>query len=149
MDPLSAIGLASAITQFIDFAGKIAVGTHQVYTSGAGSTAADADIELCASELDGLCTRLSTTGLSPKSEDDQALCRLAGRCKTLSTQLSALLRSTRAKDPNSRWNCFVSSVKTQIKKTERDELLNRLSECRAQLEIQLVRLTRYEIYGRV
>lgn len=143
MDPLSAIGLASSIVQFVDFATKLAYGARQIYVSGAGSTAENADVELCASELESLCTRLnSSTSPTPWSSDDEALCRLAGRCRAISNDLSTLLRKIKARNPESKWNCFVSAIKSQLHKAERDGLLRRLSECRAQLDIQLSRLAR-------
>ena len=143
MDPLSANGLASAIVQFVDYATKLAQGTRQIYVAGTSATDANADVELCASELENLCVRLNPTGLSSLNPDDEALCRLADRCKAISNNLSTLLRSIKAKNSDSRWHCFVSAVKTQLKKRQRDEMLEQLSQCRAQLDLQLGCLSRY------
>ncbi|PPJ58643.1 hypothetical protein CBER1_03547 [Cercospora berteroae] len=140
MDPVSAIGLVAAICQFVDFAAKIVHGARQVYTSDAMMAASDADSLVCASELDALSTRLNPPGLLAQSPDDEALFRLANRCRVISSELSALLRTTRAKEPDSKWHSFVSSLKSQLKKSERDDLLRRLADCRAQLNLQLIRM---------
>ena len=143
MDPVSAIGLVAAICQFVDFAAKIVHGARQVYTSDAMMAASDADSLVCASELDALSTRLNPPGLLAQDPDDEALFRLASRCRVISSELSALLRTTRAKEPDSKWHSFVSSLKSQLKKSERDDLLRRLADCRAQLNLQLIRMNRY------
>jgi hypothetical protein len=141
MDPLSALSLATSIVQFVDFATKIVHGTRQIYQTGVGAAAENADIALCASELHNLCTRLDVSKLPhPRSADDDALCRIADRCVSISEELSSLLGRIRAKNPNSKWHCMVSAVITQLKKKERDEILARLSQCRAQLDSQLSRL---------
>jgi len=144
MDPLSALSLATSIVQFIDFATKIVHGARQIYETGACSVAENADIELCASELQDLCVRLDTSKLpSPRTADDDSLYRLANRCITVSNELLTLLRKIKLKDATSKWQCMVSAVKTQVKKSERDEILSRLSQCRAQLDMHLGRLAKY------
>ncbi|GIZ46684.1 hypothetical protein CKM354_000980200 [Cercospora kikuchii] len=140
MDPVSAIGLVAAICQFVDFAAKIVHGARQVYTSDAMMAASDADSLVCASELDALSIRLNPPGLLAQNPDDEALFRLANRCRVISSELSALLRITRAKEPDSKWHSFVSSLKSHLKKSERDDLLRRLADCRAQLNLQLIRM---------
>lgn len=143
MDPLSALNLAASIIQFVDFATKIVHGARQIYQTGAGAAAENADIELCASELHNLCLRLDISKLPhPRSADDDALCRLADRCVSVSNELSSLLRKIKAKNPDSKWQCMISAVKTQLKKNERDEILARLTQCRAQLDSQLSRLAK-------
>lgn len=142
MEPLSALGLATSIVQFVDFATKIVHGARQIYQTGAGAATENADIELCATELHNLCSRIETSKIPhPRSADEDALCRIAERCVSISNELSSLLRKVKAKDPNSKWQCMVSSVKTQLKKSERDEILARLSQCRAQLDAQLHRFS--------
>ncbi|KAF2008561.1 hypothetical protein BU24DRAFT_456109 [Aaosphaeria arxii CBS 175.79] len=142
MDPFTALTLATSIVQFVDFATKIVHGTRQIYQTGEGVAEENADIELCASELHNLCTCLDVLKLpSPRSADDDTLCRIADRCISVSIELSSLLEKVKAKDPHSKWQCMVSTVKTQLKKSERDEILARLSQFMAELDSQLSRLT--------
>lgn len=144
MDPLSALSLATSIVQFVDFATKIVHGAHQIYQTGESAAAENADIELCATELHNLCSRLEVSKLPhPRSADDDALCRIADRCVKISGELSTLLGKVKARNPESKWQCMVSAVKTQLKKGERDEIFVRLSQCRAQLDMQLSRLAQY------
>ncbi|KAL1595199.1 hypothetical protein SLS60_009887 [Paraconiothyrium brasiliense] len=145
MDPFSALSVATSVIQFLDFATKIVHGTRQIYQTGTGAAAENADIELCASELHNLCTRLETSNLPhPRSADDDALCRIANRCVSISKELSSLLEKIKGKNPDSKWQCMISAVKTQLKKNERDDILARLSQCRAQLDSQLSRLAQLD-----
>ena len=146
MDPLSALSLATSVVQFIDFATKIVHGARQIYATGASSITENADIELCASELQEFCIRLNTSKLpSLLTADDGSLYRLADRCIAISNELLSLLRKIKAENSTSKWQCVVSAVKTQLKKSERDDILSRLSQCRAQLDIQLGRLAMYKL----
>lgn len=141
MEALAAIGLIASIVQFVDFAGKIANGTRQIYQSGTVATDENADLELCASELDELCSRIHDQAQSSaKSADQSSLCLLATQCQSISTELSVLLRRTRAKNPTSKWGCFVSALRTQLTKSERECLARRLEYCRSQLNVQLSHL---------
>ena len=141
MDPLSAVGLASSIVQLVDFTTKIVNGARQVYESRAGVVAQNADIGLCASELKALCDRVQADArpISHK-QDYEAFARLADRCIEVSSDLLALLEKLKAKNLESKWDCTVAAFKAQLKKTEREDLLGRLSECRAQLDTQLARM---------
>ncbi|KAF2688474.1 WD40 repeat-like protein [Lentithecium fluviatile CBS 122367] len=142
MDPVSAVSLAAAIFQFVDFASKIVYGTRQIYGAGAGAVAENADVELCTIQLRDFCTKVQSTP-RPSSfddEDEAALYRLADRCVSISNDLLLLLGRVKAKDPSSKWHCMVAAVKSQLSKSERDGLIARLSYCRSQLDTQLCRL---------
>jgi hypothetical protein len=143
MEALAAIGLVSSIVQFVDFAAKLANGTRQIYQSGAVATDENADLEVCASELDGLCSRIHHQAQSSaKCADKNSLCLLATQCQTISTELAVLLRRVKAKNSASKWSCFVSALKTQLTRDERESLSRRLEYCRAQLNVQLSHLAK-------
>src|SRR5579871_1064058 len=115
MDPLSTIGLASAIVQFIDFGWKIAKGTNDVYKSAAGSTAENANIEFTVEQLKSLTNQLATQ-TAPFLEDsyDESLLSLAKRCRQISEELLKLLKDVKAKhakskkDSKSKWQSFIA-----------------------------------------
>lgn len=143
MEALAAINLASSIVQFVDFATKLTKGTRQIYQSGAGAAGETADLEVCAAELDALCSRLQCEPApSTRNADDEALVLLASQCQSIATELATLLRKIKAKNPDSRRSCFVSALRTQLSSGEREGLSRRLSECRAQLNIQLSHLAK-------
>lgn len=142
MDPLTAISLASAIVQFIDFSSKLVDGARQIYDSASGATEADRSLEVIANEMQRCASKLDNPDIQSQSEDDRALCRLAKECKILSDQLLDLLEKTKARDPKSRIQSTWAALKTKMHERQKLELQNRLSSCRSQLELQLGFLTR-------
>ena len=51
MDPFTAIGLASAIVQFVDYASKLVKGTIEIYGSATGDTAETGSLKLVTQKL--------------------------------------------------------------------------------------------------
>jgi hypothetical protein len=54
MDPLTALGLASNIVQFVDFTSKLISTAHSLYTSTSGAKAEHLELEALANTLRGL-----------------------------------------------------------------------------------------------
>jgi hypothetical protein len=147
MDPLTAISLASAIVQFVDFSSKLVSGARQIYGSASGATEADRSLEVITSEMRQCASKLATPDADAQSqtEDDRALCRLAKECQILSDQLLGLIEKTKARDPKSKVQSIWAAVKSRLHEREKLELQNRWNSCRSQLELQLGFLTRLEI----
>lgn len=145
MEPLSILGVVASIVQIIDFTTKLTTGARQAYISGTGAISANEDIKFCAADLQHLCQGLQSSLQADNSNgaNSEALRHLAKRCQTISERVLALLHELAAKDPTSKLSCFVSALKTERRKHERDDLLVRLEECRRQVDIQLQRLVRY------
>jgi hypothetical protein len=72
MDPITAIGLASSILTFIDFAGKIVSGTYEILHSETGATAENAHVETIVKDLADLTADLTTT-VPYRTKNDLAL----------------------------------------------------------------------------
>jgi hypothetical protein len=147
MDPLTAISLASAIVQFVDFSSKLVGGTRQIYGSALGLIEADRSLEVIASEMQRCTSKLATPDADAQiqTEEDRALCRLAKECQILSDQLLGLFEKTKARDPKSKVQSTWAAVKSKLHERQKLELQNRLNSCRSQLELQLGFLTRLEI----
>jgi hypothetical protein len=91
LDPLSAIGLASAIVQFIDFGFKLVSEGIDLYENGALTE--NEELELITSDLESLANNLGTSSsqLQTNSPDEKALQELAFRCNDLATELLTIL----------------------------------------------------------
>ncbi|EXJ68983.1 uncharacterized protein A1O5_07918 [Cladophialophora psammophila CBS 110553] len=149
LDPLSAIGLASAIVQFVDFSAEIIQGAREVYGSMSGTTERNRSLELVVSEMINLTSKLSSTHYSQQSEDEKALGRVANECKILADQVLDLLQKIKAKDPGSTLQALWAALKNQKYKRQRLELEGRLESCRNNLEFQLNFLTSVGTKGRL
>lgn len=45
MDPVSALGVAASVVQFVDFASSLVCSTYEIYKSASGGSAASVDLE--------------------------------------------------------------------------------------------------------
>jgi hypothetical protein len=143
MEPLSALSLAVNIIQVIDFSAKVintAVGIHH---STSGTTDKDQNLENVVREIQSLSNRLVPPSAAPESEDEKALYRLAGECRSLSDQILELLRKIQPEDPKSKRQASISALRNIWSAKEKSELEGRLESCRNQLHLQLSFITRY------
>lgn len=58
MDPLTALGLAASVVQFLDFSGKLVSGAFVLYKSVDGATSLNSCLEHIARDLSQLCNKM-------------------------------------------------------------------------------------------
>lgn len=111
LDPLTAIGLASAIVQFFDFSTKLVHDAKEIYESTSGATEANRGLEVVVDNMKNLYSTLKAEDPSLQSDAELALCRIAKECDSLSTEIFEILQKVKPKKSNS----FISSSSTAIK----------------------------------
>ena len=77
MDPITAVGLVGTVVQLIDFSSKIVSKSTELYRSGSGVLAENADIETVTAHLSKLNTQLKQS-TAVGDPDLQVLCRACG-----------------------------------------------------------------------
>ncbi|KAH0432300.1 hypothetical protein CcaCcLH18_06506 [Colletotrichum camelliae] len=145
MDPVSAIGLASAVLSFIDFGTKIISGTKQIYDATSGVKQDNLTLQVVVSNLKELSTKLSGPDPENRTESDKDLCELASECKRLAEDLNQLLNRIEPKVKGSKRHSFVSALKNERFAGEKEELRVRLEACRGQLHFKLSYVTSRDI----
>jgi hypothetical protein len=143
MDPMTAIGLTSAIVQFIDYSTRLVDAASDIHRSASGTSLENQNIEFVMSELKALSLRLDPPRTGQPTDDEQALCRLAAECRILSDQILSLLEKIKPRNPKSKRESFWSAIKTMWNDREMKELVQRVQNCRSQLELQLNFLMRF------
>ncbi len=127
MDPLTAIGLVSAIVQFVDFSSKLIAEGHQIYQSIEGASRANLHTESITNHINSLNSHLlqpvrrySQTGVS--SESETALRALAESCRTVASDLLILLNELKvdkhSQGAQRKWETFRKAVLTQNPKNK-------------------------------
>lgn len=111
LDPLTAIGLASAIVQFFDFSTKLVHDAKEIYESTSGATEANRGLEVVVDNMKNLYSTLKAEDPSLQSDAELALCRIAKECDSLSIEIFEILQKVKPKKSNS----FISSSSTAIK----------------------------------
>src|ERR1700733_4034864 len=108
MDPVSIIGLTSAILQFIDCASKFASTAKRLYELQPGDPFEFNDVEAFSTKLESISVRLSSGNVKPPQskdeqlnhqghgeKDDEHLCSLAKQCIGMSKEIIGLIESCR------------------------------------------------------
>jgi hypothetical protein len=142
MDPLTAIGLVSNILSFIDFSARLLKGAKEVHDSRHGVLEENRNRETIMREMQRMSSRMLVSRSPEKTADDASLCILASECCQLSTQLISLLEKIKPDDSGSKTQSLLSAIRNKVYDSERESLEARLSDCRAQLHLELSNLTR-------
>ena len=143
MDPITALGVAGSIVQLVDFALKVVSKGNKIYHSGDGSTAENHDLETVTNDLVLIQTRLRQS-LRPVdvscalSQEDQALVDLSGSSNEVAAVLLERLNMIKAQGRFRRWKSLRQALKSVSSKTEVEELGNRLTMLRDQLNMRIL-----------
>jgi len=135
MEPVTAIGLASAILSFVDFAQKVAIGADELYNSAAGATEDNTNIKIIIKDLDEAAADL--TDLSGKTKHTQALNSLAAKCRKLSEDLLRLLDKLAVSGKRSTWKVMRVAIQNLRKEGKVAKMVARLADYRSQILLQL------------
>ncbi|KAL4786839.1 hypothetical protein BJX76DRAFT_365056 [Aspergillus varians] len=136
MDPLSAIGLASNILEFVEFGVQLCKGIHEVANSVTGLTAENEHINVSATDLKKLADELSTD-LKGNSKQEAELVKLSGHCRDLSAELMNILSKLKAKKGDRLWSNVRAAWKSTVKGKKIVLIEKRLENYRAQIVMRL------------
>ena len=111
MDPLTALGLASNIVQFVDFTSKLISTTQKLYVSSSGAKDEHLELEILARNIQDLAEHAKSrlggvSGPAILSKEDGTLLDLSDQCIEVSNQLLSLLESVKVKGQHRGWDSF-------------------------------------------
>jgi len=139
MDPLTAVGLAGTIVQFVDFTTKIVSKSTELYRSGRGVLAENANIETTTADLKELNSRLEQT-TAVHDPDLQALCQACGE---VADQLLTALAKLRVTCQGQKWQSLRKALRSIWSKEDITQLEQRLASFRSELNLRIVIGMRY------
>ncbi len=144
LDPLTALGLAANVVQFLGFAGSMVMNSAQLYRSANGTLSEDADLTIVTSDLVELNTRLKRSlrrgnDLSAAAEDEKPLEDLISGCVAVAQELLTVLNRLKVQGIRFRtWKAIRKGVRSVLKKHELESVQNRLALYRQELELNLL-----------
>jgi hypothetical protein len=99
MDPISALGLAAAVCQFVDFGSKVIHTTYNIHQSTNGATQENIELAELTTTLHDLQARLAAprTPSTGNDTDQKALEELAAKCRNIAADLLKLLNGLKVK----------------------------------------------------
>jgi hypothetical protein len=144
MAALEALSLAATVVQFVDFASKLVSKGYHVYRSTDGALPHNLEIEAVAKDLSRLTVRLQSRGSlgnpSALTADERALEELAEKCNEIATTLLGRLDKLKVKreERHRGWKSIRQALKSVWDKKELDDLAERLSSYRDQLQFSIL-----------
>ncbi|OQV08118.1 hypothetical protein CLAIMM_12437 isoform 2 [Cladophialophora immunda] len=142
LDPLSAIGLAANIVQFIDFGRELISDAKEIYHSANGATAENVELQGVAENL----ARLSSTLMKPLdptqgaiSEAEAEIVKIAASSSSIADELLATIKNLKiGEGPYKKWRSFRQALNTIWKKDKIARLQRRLEDARSNLSIHVL-----------
>ncbi|KAI0909369.1 hypothetical protein F4823DRAFT_594722 [Ustulina deusta] len=142
MEGFAALGVAANIAQALEYGFKLLQKSRNLRELGV----IDPDLNSDTRRLQTLAVSLNSQQL-PKSHED--LGNLARECAKVSAALIAVLDELELMDPNSRWQRFKATVKSELKRNDIGKLEKRLDMYKTQLSLHLTSLSRTEFNGKL
>ncbi|RDW74622.1 uncharacterized protein DSM5745_07284 [Aspergillus mulundensis] len=136
MDPLSAIGLASNILQFIEFGTNLCGKIYEVAGSITGLTDENAHLSETVDDLKKVTDGLSTS-LEGNNKHEVELAKLAAQCRDLSEEMMGIISKLKLKKGDRMWRSVRAAWKSTLKERKIASIERRLAEHRAQIVLRL------------
>ena len=128
MDPLSALGLAGNIVQFLDFTWNLITETKRIVTSADGVSYENRLLETIMDDMQEL-----TKSIAPSPNSSPQLKKLAAECAAISSDILSALASLKAKGQHTHWDSFLLALKQSWRKGKVEKLASRLGRAHSQL----------------
>jgi cob(I)alamin adenosyltransferase len=139
LDPLSAVGLASAIVQFIDFSLKLVTEGRELYEKG--SLTRNDELEFIAEDLKRLAAGLAKSQLKNPYMDEKQIQKLASTCKNLADELLELLATLHPQKQNT-LESFRVALRTAKSKGKTEDMERRLRRLQGQINTHMIMIMR-------
>ena len=141
MDPFSALSVAANIVQFVVYGVNIVSKGNQLYKSTDGTLIENAELEEATVRLQGLSRAFQesldqSVPENSNAENDQSLRKICDECKAVSHELVGKLEKLKVPNghPYKKWKSFRQALKSVWSKERIDELAQRLTNLRLELD---------------
>ncbi|PSN71817.1 hypothetical protein BS50DRAFT_569427 [Corynespora cassiicola Philippines] len=141
LDPISAVGVAAASVQFLDFASRLLATSREVYDSTHGATDELLRLDEVYSHLKKISVQLSQSVVQSPSgpQEEQDVCRLAESCQHECDILIAVIEKlVRKKNSKNAFKSFRQALKIMWSQKAINSLEARLEKYQRELNLALV-----------
>jgi hypothetical protein len=139
MDPVTAVGFAANILNFIDYSHKVVTGTVEVFKSG--STSKNVHVSEIIGDLKDAAEQMRKWPPG-KSGHEKALHQLSAPCQELAQRLINLLARLSTTPGKSKWMSVRVVLRSMRKDGEIEELEKTLDKYRSQILLRLIQIVR-------
>jgi hypothetical protein len=151
MEPLTALGLAGNVVQFVSFAFDLVFKTKEIYCSSEDTTGNVLTLEEIHNQLREMSADLEASSQNdPNTQPHYEIVKrltkikdLSTSCKIESDSLLALVEKLKVKSgPGRKWRSFKAALLTIWKNDELAKLLKRLRQTQASVTMELCGMTK-------
>jgi hypothetical protein len=152
MDPLSALGLAANVLQFVQFAFGLLTNAQRIHLSGPGPSGEEQNVEGIYARLLDFSTLFQGR---PHSDNEDAatfqsskyflaLAKLVEECREHCEKLLDITRKLQVKDGTKArwWKSFEKALYETWKKEDIESLKSRIRDCQTEIVMHLCRISR-------
>ncbi len=128
MDPLSALTVASAVVQMVDFGAKLFSKSVELYKSSESSLPTNIQLSLVVEDLSRISGGLAAVGglkQEQLTKDEVALNRLASQCNSMANELISDLQRLVVRNPQRKWESMYKVIKAVWKEKKIHETKQR------------------------
>jgi RNA binding exosome subunit len=136
LDPITALGVAGNIVQFIDFGLKATSKAREIHKSAAGALQENVDIEAIAEDLAAAITELEFSSTTPT--DNGNLEDICARCKKTADDLSNALRLLKVEGKISKAKSARHALKAILGKKGVEEMKKKLEDFRDEMQFHVL-----------
>jgi hypothetical protein len=138
MDPISALGLASNVVQFVEFGISLFTGAQTIYQSASAMGEENRILYCITADLQRLSDSIIISNDANKDLQD-----LAEECKCMCGEFLQQLKKLSVQGTKTKWKSFKAVLREAWSRDKVDKTSKRLGEMRHQLNIHVQHLIRY------
>lgn len=136
LDPITALGIAGNVVQFVDFGLKATSKAREIHRSGSGVLEENIDIEILTADISTVTTKLSTLGTQISGHN--GLDDICKRCTTAANHLLAALNDLKIQGQKSKIKSVRKALKHQWGKRNVDEMRSKLEGFRDEIQFHVL-----------
>jgi len=148
LDPITALTVAGVVVQFVEISIKIVSKGYKIPKSANGALAENIEAEKLTDDLLILATRLESSTSSSfayhkATADETSLEKMTIGCKAVASELLKALEQLKTKPGQAKWKSYRQALKSVISKEKLNDLAQRLSVYREELQLHVLVSVRY------
>lgn len=136
LDPITALGIAGNVVQFIDFGLKDTSKAREIHGSRSGVLEENIDIEVLTADITAVTTKLNTFGTQTSGHN--GLDDICKRCTTAANNLLAALNDLKVQGQKSKIKSVRKALKHQWGKHNVDEMRSNLEGFRDEIQFHVL-----------
>jgi hypothetical protein len=153
MDPMTAIGLADSIVQFVSFSHEFVSLGKEIYKSSAGAREQSIELDTMIQDLSAIHKSLLqswSTDPANRSNQENNIASLVTQCEPVYKELQGVLAGLQVQgDDRRKWKSFCKALKSVWKEDQISSLEKRLQRLQQQIDSHLINDIRYGSHRRL